>query len=97
MLFDRMSDEDVMCLHEFMDAGNGEAMYESVEGGMEGIHSADEYVALLKKSVDAGVTAPQKNWRVCMRKGSVYCSMGTSSSYPPTKKNRANTTGLPKS
>lgn len=54
MLFDRMSDEDVMCLHEFMDAGNGEAMYESAEGGMEGIHSADEYVALLKKSVGAG-------------------------------------------
>ena len=54
MLFDRMSDEDVMCLHEFMDAGNGEAMYESAEGGMEGIRGADEYVALLKKSVGAG-------------------------------------------
>ena len=54
MMFDIMSDDDIECLHEFMDAGNGEAIYEFAEDNPKDVHSVDECIALLKKSVDAG-------------------------------------------
>ena len=47
-----MSEEDLACLREFMDAGNGEAIYEYVEEN-PGV-AGDERIALLKKSSDLG-------------------------------------------
>ncbi len=54
MMFDLMSEEDLACLREFIDAGNGEAMYEYASDHEYVFESADEYIAMLEKSVEAG-------------------------------------------
>ena len=54
MLMSYMSEEDIASLREFMDAGNGDAMYEYTVDNGAAFHTGDEYVALLKKSADAG-------------------------------------------
>jgi len=49
-----MSEEDIASFREFMDSGNGDAMYGYTEDNGSAFHTGDEYVALLKKSADAG-------------------------------------------
>lgn len=52
MLHNLMSKDDLACLREFMDAGNGEAIFEYVDENPN--VARDERIALLKKSANLG-------------------------------------------
>ncbi len=54
MVLSLMSEEDLTCLHEFIAAGNGEAMYEYAVDNEYVFDSARDYIAMLEKSVEAG-------------------------------------------
>ncbi len=48
-----MSDDDIACLWEFVEAGNGEAMFDCLEEN-ESLFDPDQYVTMLNRSAAAG-------------------------------------------
>ncbi len=54
MLINHMSEDDIACLREFMDAGNGEAIFDYYQADGHPCVDADEAISLLTKSVEAG-------------------------------------------
>lgn len=46
MMFDIMSEEDIACLREFMDSGNGEAIYEFAEDNPKFVYMASMNILL---------------------------------------------------
>ena len=69
MLMDYMSEEDIASLREFMDAGNGDAMYEYVSDNGGAFHDGNEYVSLLKKSASAGCYPAAEDLAYCFGEG----------------------------
>ena len=69
MIHKIMSEEDLACLQEFMDAGNGEAVYEYVDEN-PGV-AGDGRIALLKKSADLGfhLAAEELAWMYGSERG----------------------------
>ena len=49
-----MTDDDIACLREFMDAGNGRAIFAYYEADGYPCGNVDEAISLLKKSAEAG-------------------------------------------
>ena len=82
MMITIMSDDDIACLKEFMDAGNGEAIYEFAEDNPKDVHSADEYIALMKKSADAGCHLAAEDLAYSFEKGKIIRFCGNDFSMP---------------
>ncbi len=69
MLMGYMSEEDIACIREFMDSGNGDAMYEYISDNGGVFHDGNEYVSLLKKSANAGCYLAAEDLAYCFREG----------------------------
>lgn len=69
MLMSYMSEEDIASFREFMDAGNGDAMYEYVIDNGGAFYDGNEYVSLLKKSAKAGCYPAAEDLAYCFREG----------------------------
>ena len=69
MLMSYMSEDDIASLREFIDAGNGDAMYEYISDNGGAFHDGNEYVSLLKKSASAGCYPAAEDLAYCFREG----------------------------